>query len=252
MFDLITGHATHIPQRPALPLVISTTLQVVLIATIVAVPLLFITERAPQLPTMMAFVAPPPPPPPPPPPAPAPARPRELTAAAPVPTTGSQPIPLTAPSQIAPEPAAAAVDDGVPGGVEGGIPGGIVGGIVGGLPTEIAPPPAPEPPPPPRRPIRIGGQIEAPSLLHRVEPLYPDLAVRAHVQGLVILEAVVDEQGRVANVTVLRSVHPILDREALAAVRQWRYRPLQLNGIPVTFVLTVTLSFSLQSTEASE
>jgi TonB family protein len=62
----------------------------------------------------------------------------------------------------------------------------------------------------------------------------------------VILEAIVDRDGAVAEVKVLRSAGALLDREALLAVRQWRYSPLVLNGIPERFILTVTLSFSLQ------
>jgi TonB family protein len=49
----------------------------------------------------------------------------------------------------------------------------------------------------------------------------------------------------VAEVKVLRSASPLLDREALLAVKQWRYSPLVLNGIRERFVLTVTLTFSL-------
>jgi protein TonB len=64
------------------------------------------------------------------------------------------------------------------------------------------------------------------------------------VAGTVILEATVDPSGRVRNVRVLRSV-PLLDDAAVAAVRQWRYVPLVLNGVPHPFVLTVTVSFSL-------
>jgi TonB family protein len=71
------------------------------------------------------------------------------------------------------------------------------------------------------------------------------VAVSAHLEGLVILEAVVDRDGRVAEVKVLRSAHPLLDREALLAVRQWQYTPLLLNGIKERFLVTVTLSFHL-------
>ena len=133
-------------------------------------------------------------------------------------------------------------DEGVPGGVEGGVPGGVVGGVVGGLVSE-----RPPPPPPPavgRAPVRIGGALKAPALVERVEPEYPPLAVRAQVQGVVILEAIVDRDGRVEDVRVLRSI-PLLDQAALAAVQQWRYSPLLLNGTPERFVLTVTVSFSL-------
>jgi len=62
----------------------------------------------------------------------------------------------------------------------------------------------------------------------------------------VILEAIVDRDGTVAEVKVLRSANTLLDREALIAVRQWRYSPLVLNGQRERFVLTVMLSFSLE------
>lgn len=68
------------------------------------------------------------------------------------------------------------------------------------------------------------------------------------MQGVVILEAVVDRQGRVENVRVLGSI-PLLDKAAITAVQQWRYSPLRLNGMPERFVLTVSVSFRL-STQA--
>ena len=107
--------------------------------------------------------------------------------------------------------------DGIAGGVEGGVPGGILGGIIGGIGKEIVPPP---PPPAPRAPVRTGGQIQAPALVKRVAPVYPPLAARAKVEGVVILEATVGRDGRVEDVEVLRSV-PLLDRAAIDAVRQW-------------------------------
>jgi protein TonB len=119
----------------------------------------------------------------------------------------------------------------------------VVGGVVGGLPEATPPPP---PPPAPRAPVRVGGRIQAPALVKRVEPFYPALAVSAHVEGVVILEALVDEQGRVVEMKVLRSAGALLDDAAMTAVRQWRYSPLVLNGIHTRFLLTVTLSFNLE------
>jgi protein TonB len=130
------------------------------------------------------------------------------------------------------------------GGVEGGVPGGIVAGIVGGIPAEAPPPPPPPPPQAPRGPVRIGGQIQQPALIKRVEAIYPDLAMKANIQGTVILEAIVDENGGVQNVKVLRSI-PFLDKAAMEAVKQWRYSPVLLNGVRVPFVLTVVMSFSI-------
>ena len=241
MFDLVTGKAQHIPQRSGFPLLISLTAQLALVGAVVA-PVLFFVGAWPEVPTMMAFVAeaPPPPPPPPPPPAP-PAAKTPTPPARPIPTTGAAPI--EAPAAIQPERSIDPGDIGVPGGVEGGIPGGVVGGVVGGLPSDIPPPPPP--PAPQRAPIRVGGQIQAPALAKRVEPVYPDLAVSARIRGVVILEANVDKDGRVVDVKVLRPANTLLDEAAITAVRQWQYRPLILNGLPEPFVLTVVLTFNL-------
>jgi protein TonB len=240
MFDLVTGEARHIPNHNAVPLLVSSIAEAAAVTLVVAIPLLFLADRVPEVPTIMAFVAAAPPPAPPPPPA----APKAAAAAAkPQPIATATPIPLEAPPAITPE-APSSVDVGVPGGVEGGVPGGVVGGIVGGI-VEATPPPPPPPAAAPK-PVRIAGEMKAPALLKRVEPEYPPLAVAAHVTGVVILEATVDEQGAVTDVRILRSVHPVIDVEAIKAVKQWRYSPLTLNGHLSPFVLTVTLSFSLK------
>src|SRR6185503_4738138 len=134
------------------------------------------------------------------------------------------------------------------GGVEGGVPGGVTGGVVGGILSSAPPPPPPPPPPAPvmRAPVRIGGQITAPALLHRVEPTYPEMARFAQLSGMVILEAVVGTDGCVESVTILRSRHLLLDKASTEALLQWRYSPLVLNGIPTPFVLTVTFNFNVK------
>lgn len=244
MFELSADKVTHIPSHAAVPLFLSSALEAVLVVTVVAIPVLMVQEKVPDVPTIMAFVASPPPPamPPPPPPA------AGSTARAATNRVATSPVaaPVTAPATSAPEsPAALIVDDGVPGGVEGGIAGGVVGGVVGGVSIEAPPPPPPPPAPVANTPVRVGGLIGQPTLVKRVEPEYPALAQQAQISGMVILEAIVDEHGAVTDVRVLRSAHQILDREAVRAVMQWRYSPLTLNGRPVRFVLTVTLGFSL-------
>ena len=248
MFDLVTGKAPHIPVTPAVPLVISTTLQVMLAAAIL-VPLLFATGALPQPPVMMAFVAPPPAPPPPPPPPPAPAAPKKEPQPA-RPVTASAPVaaPIEPPREIVAEPIDTTGEEGVEGGVEGGIPGGVLGGVLGGLPDLPLPPPPPPPQPVRRDPVRVGGQISQPALLRRVEPVYPAVAVHAHIEGTVILEAIVDRAGVVESVKVLRSAGGLLDKAAIDAVEQWQYSPVLLNGKPERFVLTVVLSFNLEDT----
>lgn len=248
MFDLIAGKGAHAPRpRAVTPLVVSSALHLVAV-TLLAAPFLLLAQQLPEVPTVMAFVAPVPAPPPPPPPPPPPSVGKPAKAAKPAERPSELIAPLSAPASIEPEALVAEAgiaDGGVPGGVEGGIPGGVVSGIVGGLPGEPLPPPPP-PPPVAAKPVRIGGDVHAPALVKRVEPQYPSFAAAAQLEGLVILEAVVDDEGRVTDVTVLRAAHPLLDREAVAAVKQWRYSPLKLNGKAHPFVLSVSLSFSLK------
>jgi protein TonB len=226
---------------------------VAIVGVLLILPLLYFSDQLPQPPDMLAFVAasaPPPPPPPPPPPAAAPQKPQPVKQrAAPTPVTRQPvapiPAPVEAPSEIT---APAALRD-VPvrelAGLEGGVVGGIAGGVAGGVPMMPAPPPPPPPPPPaPAKPVRIGGAIAEPKLVHRVQPEYPQIAIAAHKEGVVILEATVDATGAVREVRVLRS-EPLLDNAAADAVKQWRYAPLQLNGQAHPFILTVTVSFNL-------
>jgi protein TonB len=80
---------------------------------------------------------------------------------------------------------------------------------------------------------------------HDAKPTYPADAQNAHVQGVVIIEALVDPTGTVANAGVLRSI-PMLDAAALGAVSRWRFMPTLLNGQPVSVIMTVTVNFTLQ------
>ena len=66
----------------------------------------------------------------------------------------------------------------------------------------------------------------------------------AGVEGVVILEVLIDEQGTVSDTRVLRSI-PLLDQAAIDAVRQWEFAPMLLNGVPTPVVMTVTLKFTL-------
>jgi protein TonB len=106
-------------------------------------------------------------------------------------------------------------------------------------------PEAPPPPPPPA-PVRVGGNIRAPQKTRNVNPVYPQIAQSARVQGVVIIEATISPAGKVQDARVLRSI-PLLDQAALDAVRQWEYSPTLLNGVPVPVIMTVTVNFTLQS-----
>lgn len=105
----------------------------------------------------------------------------------------------------------------------------------------IVPPPPPEPP----APIRLHSGMKAPVKIADVAPVYPIIARSAHKEGVVILETVLDAQGRVESVRVLRSI-PLLDQAAVDAVRQWRFTPALLNNEAVPVVMTVTVNFELR------
>jgi TonB family protein len=92
--------------------------------------------------------------------------------------------------------------------------------------------------------LRVGGNIRPPTKTKHVNPAYSESAQAARVQGVVIMEVTIDEQGQVAEARVLRSV-PLLDQAALAAVTQWEFTPTLLNGRPVPVIMTVTVQFSL-------
>jgi protein TonB len=245
MFDLAAGtidrpfRDSHAPAT-----VLSVVTHVAVLGSIAGVVLFSVSDKLPEVPRMIAFVAEAPvPSPPPPPPPPAARTIRAAQVSKPVPTTGPT---FTVPTEI---PVGVQADSGIDlgdeggevGGVEGGIPGGVLGGILGGMINE-APPPLP---PPAAKPKRLGGELQAPALIHRVEPHYPGVAVAGKVSGTVILEATVNESGAVTDVHVLRSIR-LLDQAAIKAVKQWRYQPLVLNGQPVPFILVVTLTFSLR------
>lgn len=244
MFDLTAGTIERpFLDKHAAATVLSVATHAAVIGSVAWVVLFSTPDTLPQVPSMMAFVAaaPAPSPPPPPPPA-APKGAKAAQPSKPLPTTGPTfTVPTEVPVGIQPESGIDLGDEGgVVGGVEGGIPGGVLGGLLGGMVNE-----APPPPPPPVKPKRVGGELQAPALIHRVEPEYPAMAVGAKVSGTVILEATVNEAGMVTDVTVLRSIL-MLDQAAIKAVKQWRYAPLMLNGQPVPFILVVTLTFTLR------
>jgi TonB family protein len=102
------------------------------------------------------------------------------------------------------------------------------------------------PPPKPAAPSRIkqGGNVTAASIITQTRPLYPPLARQARIQGNVVLHAIIDKDGKVAQLEVI-SGHPLLVQSALDAVKQWRYKPTLLNGDPVEVDTTITVTFTM-------
>lgn len=94
--------------------------------------------------------------------------------------------------------------------------------------------------------IRVGGAIRPPQKVHNVNPVYPQEARDAGVQGIVVIESKIAADGSVAEAWVVKSTAPILDQAALDAVRQWRYTPTLMNGVAVPVIVTATVSFTLK------
>lgn len=186
----------------------------------------------------------PPTPPPPPPPERGTDTPSEPSTPPPA-DTQPQEVPPTSVSPLDPETLLNPTSSitGEPGGVPGGVSGGQTSGIPGGVvsPESVGPGPTT----PDDVPIRPGDGVLAPVLVHRVDPRYPEIAVKTRTQGPVILEAVIDRQGWVVEAKVMRDIGMGCGESALQAVRQWRYRPATLNGRAVSVYLTVTVRFEL-------
>ncbi|HUP46395.1 MAG TPA: energy transducer TonB [Thermoanaerobaculia bacterium] len=208
-----------------------------------------------------AFVAsaPPPPPPPPPPAAsstPTPSRAetprveREVTPQ----ETFRQPteIPDVVPDVDLPTGETSAVaEGGVPGGVVGGQVGGVIGGVVGGvvggvIGGELGGQLGGQIGGTGDMPVRVGGNVKAPVSIKRVDPVYTEIARKARIEGIVIIEAIIDRNGNVTDARVLKPLPMGLDQAALDAVRQWKFRPGTLNNQPIPVIYNLTVNFRLQ------
>ncbi len=135
------------------------------------------------------------------------------------------------------------VVDGVIGGVPGGVSGGVLGGIIGGIAaTKVAPPP---PVSKAGRILRIGGDIKAPRELYKPAPVYPPVAQIARTQGVVTIDALIDEHGNVVQAKAIDGPG-LLIPAALAAVKKWKYEPTYLDGVPVSISMHVEVKFTLR------
>ncbi|MFP5245985.1 MAG: energy transducer TonB, partial [Thermoanaerobaculia bacterium] len=90
------------------------------------------------------------------------------------------------------------------------------------------------------------GNVKAPVIVTRVEPQYTEVARKARVKGIVIIEAVIDRQGNVTEARVLKPLPMGLDTQALNAIRQWKFKPGTLNGQPVPVYYNLTVNFQLE------
>ena len=154
------------------------------------------------------------------------------------PTSNPNAAPVEAPSKIVPEHPPEPVES------QFAVVGGLDDGG-GGFGSKVDAAPPPPPPAVEKKPVRPGGVIQPPRRIRDVAPIYPQIALTARREGTVVIDAIIGEDGRVKQTTVLKSV-ALLDEAALTAVRQWVFTPTRLNGEPVPVVMTVTVTFRLQ------
>lgn len=110
-------------------------------------------------------------------------------------------------------------------------------------PHPVAPPPQQERPAVTER-RRVSELQQMAQLVRRVEPAYPPLARTTHQEGRVELRAIIATDGTIQSLTVV-SGHPLFIQSALAAVREWRYRPTILNGSPIEVETSITVIYTL-------
>ena len=99
--------------------------------------------------------------------------------------------------------------------------------------------------------IRRGGHVQEALLIERVPPVYPAEAIEQSIAGLVVLEAIIGVDGSIHKIKVI-SGDPLLAVSTLAAVKQWRYRPTELNGTAVEVITRIEVTFRLQPGEAAD
>jgi periplasmic protein TonB len=152
------------------------------------------------------------------------------------------------------DPPPAVSSDGVRGGVIGGSKDGVIGGVLTGIINSVKAPPqrivetAPEPVKtavvaPPKR-YTAGGLVKLAAPTFHPDPIYPDMAIRGRVEGVVQLEGIIGIDGRIHSLKVLHG-HPFLVNAAVAAVKQWVYTPATLNGDLVEVIAPITVTFRL-------
>jgi protein TonB len=207
-----------------------------------------VEEKPPEIKFVETVIKEPPPPAPVIKPAPPPPKVAPLPAAAPVvpkdmkirkldaPPPAKELVAPTEMPQAVPQEADASLDKGIavygegPGDVAG-VEGGQAGGVAGGVPGAIELPEGADPPKPSRR---------------NEKPQYPTLALSERRTGLVILKVVIDADGRVTDVKVLRGEEPFT-KAAVGAVKKWRYEPARHNGTAISVYRIIQIPFKIET-----
>jgi len=236
--DTPTDHA----QRNPADWLVSLILHIVIIGAVLLAPLAF-TQAIDLHKFQLTYLAmPKPPAPPPPPPAAMQQVPKQMIRQL---RTSALTAPAVIPSKIL-----QVKDDNPPdmsaGGVVGGIPGGEIGGVLGGIVggTQTGPPPPPPAPAAKKTVYRVGGDVKPPRAITIVPPIYSPIARAARAEGVVVVDAIIDEHGDVVQARAV-SGPGLLMSAAVQAVAQWKYEPTYLDGTPVAIRMEVHVYFNL-------
>jgi protein TonB len=119
------------------------------------------------------------------------------------------------------------MEEGVEGGIVGGVPGGVLGGVLGGTGTGA-----------------VMDYDSPPRPLKQTRPQYPQEAFVKKIEGTVLVEILIDSQGRVVRARVIQSV-PLLDAAALQTVYQWVFQPAVKHGRPVATIAHIPVTFRI-------
>ena len=106
-------------------------------------------------------------------------------------------------------------------------------------------PEGPPPEPEPEGPIHVGGDVKAPVKTSGQDPRYTPAARASRIEGIVVVQAVIDKRGNVTDVKVLKDQPMGLGERAVAAIQDWKFRPATLNGKPVDVYYNLTVTFQL-------
>lgn len=132
-------------------------------------------------------------------------------------------------------------------GIDEGLGESTTGVLGSGLGPIASPPPATVvKPAPPKGPLQISRGVAAGQLLAPIQPVYPTIAKITHIQGTVIVQAVISKTGTIENLHVT-SGPPMLQSAAVEAIQKARYRPFLLNGEPVEVETTVNVVFRMDN-----
>lgn len=95
-------------------------------------------------------------------------------------------------------------------------------------------------------PLPVGGEVKAPIVIRRVDPLYPRAALQARMGGWVVLQCIIDKTGHIRDVQVVTSSFGAFTQPAVDAVQQWFFAPGTLNGKPVDTIFELTVRFQVK------